>query len=479
MFRTLLIIILSTSTMILSIFISGVVLAQDPPSAAVEQGALAYSNWTKTDAGGSGALPTGVDSQDYIRCKACHGWDRYGTWGGYARRSRKDSRPNAGAGDGDVTPRVIPGTSPRRQSLVREVVYTDPDSGNITCNDINQNGICPEEYFILSPLYLVTADMVTHAGTGRAYTDGMASWVALDGTHSAANKAAHANGYTLGNQHPDFTIAGGLTQTQIDNLVAFLNYDDGKPGAYFSNIDPSVYPVLYTIVDSAEAAAGETYYNANCNGCHGDPATDHDGLNGGHPDGGLLAYLVNDGKFSEFAHKARWGIPNTIMDRSTMGSPTSQNIADVMLYLQELGGTGFAINSGLSGNWWGGATRSGEGFLIDVALNGNGGTIMVVSFYTYDSIGNQVWLIGAGPINGNTAVIDLMIPSGAKWGTDFNPNDNIETPWGTGTFKFTSCAAGNIALAPNMEMQNNLFTDLSYDINRDILVPGVACPNQI
>ena len=432
MFRNLLKIILSTSTMVLPIFISGVVLAQDPPSAAVEQGAMAYSNWTKTDAGGSGALPTGVDSQDYIRCKACHGWDHNGTDGGYARRSRKDSRPNAGAGDGDTTSRVIVTGS-------------------------------------------VTADMITHTGTGRAYTDGMASWVALDDSHSAANKAAHTSGYTLGNQHPDLS-ADGLTPTQIDNLVAFLNFADGDSGVYFSNINPSQNPVLYTIVDTADAAAGETYYNSNCNACHGDPATDHDGLNGGKPAGGLLAYLAQDGKFSEFAHKARWGIPNTIMDRSTMGSPTSQNIADIMLYLQELGGTGFAINSGLSGNWWGGATRSGEGFLIDVALNDNGDTIIVVSFYTYDSMGNQVWLIGSGPVNGNTAVINLNIPSGAMWGSAFNPDDNTETPWGIGIFTFTSCGVGNIALAPNLDMQNNFFTDLAYPINRDILVPDITCP---
>ena len=411
---------------------SSMTLAQDPPSAAVEQGAFAYSNWTKTDAGGSGALPTGVDSQDYIRCKACHGWDHMATDGGYARRSRRDSRPNAGAGDGDTTSRII-------------VTGT------------------------------VTADMITHTGTGRAYTDGMASWVALDDSHSAANKAAHANGYTLGNQHPDLSV-DGLTPTQIDNLVAFLNFTDGDSSVYFSNINPSQNPVLYTIVDTADAAAGETYYDSNCNLCHGDPATDHDGLNGGHPDGGILAYLAQDGKFSEFAHKARWGIPNTIMDRSTIGSPTSQNVADVMLYLQELGGTGFAINSGLSGNWWGGATRSGEGFLIDVALNGNGDTIIVVSFYTYDSMGNQVWLIGSGPINGNTAVINLVMPSGAMWGSAFNPDDNVETPWGTGTFTFTSCGAGNIALVPNMDMQNNFFTDLTYAINRNILVPDVTCP---
>ena len=477
MFRNLLKIILSTSTVVLPIFISGVVLAQDPPSAAVEQGALAYSNWTKTDAGGSGALPTGVDSQDYIRCKACHGWDRLGTDGGYARRSRQSSRPNAGAGDGDVTSRVIRGTIPKF-SFIREVVYTDPDSGNITCNDINQNGICPEEYFVRHPFDYVTADMVTHAGTGRDYIDGRASWVALVWPHSAENKAAHANGYTLGNQHPDFTIAGGLTQTQIDNLVAFLNYEDGKPGAYFSNINPAMYPVLYTIVDSADATAGETFYDSNCNDCHGDPATDHDGLNDGHPDGGLLAYLANDGKFSEFAHKTRWGIPNTIMDRSTIGSPTSQNIADVMLYLQELGGTGFAINPGLSGNWWGGETRDGEGFLVDVSYNLNDETIIVVSFYTYDSLGNQTWLIGAGKIDGNTAEITMIIPEGAMWGADFDPADLADprTPWGTGTFTFTSCGAGNVALVPNMDMQGRGFTDLSYDINRDILIPGVTCP---
>ena len=91
-------------------------------------------------------------------------------------------------------------------------------------------------------------------------------------------------------------------------------------------------------------------------------------------------------------------------------------------------------------------------------------------------MGQQVWLIGNGTIIGNTAVIDLAIPSGAMWGADFDPADNTETPWGTGTFTFTSCGAGNVALVPNMEMQNNFFTDLSYAIMRDILIPDVTCP---
>ena len=95
----------------------------------LETGALAYDNWTKTDAGGSGSLPAGVISADYIRCKACHGWDRMGTDGGYVRRSRNANRPNAGADDADLTSRNI--------SLAAR------DNAD------------------------VTADMIWHTGTGR------------------------------------------------------------------------------------------------------------------------------------------------------------------------------------------------------------------------------------------------------------------------------------------------------------------------
>jgi len=436
MFRNLLKIILSTSTMVLPIFISGVVLAQDPPSVAVEQGALAWNNWTKVDAGGTGALPADVTNKDYIRCKACHGWDRLGTDGGYVRRSRKDTRPNAGADDGDSTSRAVPA--------------------------------------------MATSDMILHSGTGRSFAEGDGSWVALNdmGMHHSNNKAEHAAGYTLGNQHPDFS-GGELTQAQIDNLTAFLNFQDGAWSAYFSNINPNQNPVLYTIIDTADAMAGESFYTSNCSVCHGDPATDHQGANGGAPTGGILAYLTGDGKFSEISHAARWGIPDTIMNRGgVMGSPTSQNIADMMLYLQELGGTGFAINPGLSGNWWGGETRDGEGFLVDVSYNLSDETVIVVSFYTYDSLGNQTWLIGAGKIDGNTAEITMKIPEGAMWGAAFDPADlaSPRTPWGTGTFTFTSCGKGNAALVPNMDMQGRGFTDLSYDINRDILIPGITCP---
>ena len=59
------------------------------------RGGLVWSNWTETVAGGS-CYPENFDSskKDFLRCKACHGWDGLGANGGYVRRSAKDSRPN-------------------------------------------------------------------------------------------------------------------------------------------------------------------------------------------------------------------------------------------------------------------------------------------------------------------------------------------------------------------------------------------------
>lgn len=57
-------------------------------------GGLVWNNWADQVAGGSG-YPAGFDSKmkDFLRCKACHGWDAAGLNGGYVRRTAKDSRP--------------------------------------------------------------------------------------------------------------------------------------------------------------------------------------------------------------------------------------------------------------------------------------------------------------------------------------------------------------------------------------------------
>ena len=74
--------------------------------------------------------------------------------------------------------------------------------------------------------------------------------------------------------------------------------------------------------------------------------------------------------------------------------------------------------------------------------------------------------------NANDAV---FITQGAKWGSEFDPNDVVRAPFGTGTFSFGTCTTGNVAILPNQDFQNAGFTNMSYDLSR-LLEAGVSCP---
>jgi hypothetical protein len=409
--------------------------AKAAADSCVELGALAYDNWTTADGGGSG-MPAGETEVDYLRCKSCHGWDRLGQNGGYVRRTRTATRPNAGLGDTDTTSRDIA-----------------PGMGNY---------------------YEVRADEVLHAGTGRSFEDGSGSWVALDEDSSADDKADHAAGFTLGNQHPDFSTTGAnagdvvLTQQQVDCLVEFINYADSDPKFYFDSIDTSVNPAWYSIHSGASTTAGRTFYVNNCKACHGEPDEDFTGGNGGKPAGGILAYLNGDGKYSEFVHKARWGIPDTTMTRTAIGTPDSQDMIDVMLYLQQMTPSDFLVTSGISGTWYD-EGHDGEGFMIDISAGG----VVVVSFYTYDTMGRQFWVIGDGQLDGNMFQISFSTTDGGIYGNDFDPTLVKRYPWGTGTFTFNGCSSGVANIAPNQDYAVE-FEALDLVLSR-VTIP-VSCP---
>jgi hypothetical protein len=248
-----------------------------------------------------------------------------------------------------------------------------------------------------------------------------------------------------------------------------------------------------SFVDTADADAGEAFYSSNCFGCHGDPATDHQGANDGHPEGGILAYLGSDGKCSEFAHKSRWGIPDEIMTRSSIGSPTSADIANTMLYLQELGGTGFAMNAGLNGNWWNGLDRSGEGFQIEISSSAqaassteaagssktqsseDSGLTFAATFYSYNTMGDQIFLVAVGPVTGNTAVVDVFITDGGAWGQGLGES-GAEMQFGTGIFIANGCDSIDMALNPNEDHEALGFTDLMYDLI-PLTTRSMDCPS--
>ena len=133
------------------------------------------------------------------------------------------------------------------------------------------------------------------------------------------------------------------------------------------------------------------------------------------------------------------------------------------------------LNPGLTGNWWGGADKNGEGFLIEIG-DASGALTLIGSFYTYDSAGNQVWLIAVGPANtGMTSNVSLFISEGRTWGEDMDTSD-FTIPFGTGTFTFPACDVGSFTMTPNATYMAQGFTSIGYDLSRDTMESKIACP---
>jgi hypothetical protein len=205
---------------------------------------------------------------------------------------------------------------------------------------------------------------------------------------------------------------------------------------------------------------GEIVYESSCEGCH---TLEY-----------LVTYLEGDGKFSELAHKGRWGIPDTDMTRRAMDYPTADHITNLLFFLQNLGETGFNVNPGLTGTWYD-AARAGEGWLLEVGFIG-GAKFMFASFYTYDTMGNQTYLLAESTeFNGDSAEMVVYMTEGAMWGADFNPDDVARPLWGTATFTFPGCGGATVELRANDEAKAQGFTDMTTDLTR-LLDSGIACP---
>jgi hypothetical protein len=144
---------------------------------------------------------------------------------------------------------------------------------------------------------------------------------------------------------------------------------------------------------------------------------------------------------------------------------------------------GFEINAGLNGNWWIGPDRNGEGVQVEVSDGGDESLILVATVYSYDDMGNQIFLIAVGTVNGDTAEVEVFITEGGQWGDNYDPalviesqwGTGTESQWGTGTFTASSCDAMHMALMPNAEFQGMGYTDIAYDLIR-LTTPAAPCP---
>lgn len=84
-----------------------------------------------------------------------------------------------------------------------------------------------------------------------------------------------------------------------------------------------------------------------------------------------------------------------------------------------------------SGSWFN-PQQSGHG--LQLLVSGEGANRqLLVAWYVYEN-GKQLWLSGAGPVQGNRATVALNRTTGAQFPPDFDPADLVVTPWGTATF---------------------------------------------
>ncbi|TDJ31573.1 MAG: glucose dehydrogenase [Gammaproteobacteria bacterium] len=124
-----------------------------------------------------------------------------------------------------------------------------------------------------------------------------------------------------------------------------------------------------------------------------------------------------------------------------------------------------AIGPQHSASWYGGPLRDGEGFLIEVLPTGQ----LVVYWFTYDSDGNQIWVVGVGNIVGEKATVQGFITDGGVFGPAFDPDDVNRTFWGTLTFMFDGCNSGS------MSYESVSFGSGQMDIVRLTELAGLSC----
>jgi hypothetical protein len=92
--------------------------------------------------------------------------------------------------------------------------------------------------------------------------------------------------------------------------------------------------------------------------------------------------------------------------------------------------------------------RSGEGFMLQQFLVG-GNWLTAVTWFTFDNVGNPMWLLGVGTAQGDALSFTLLRPTGTQFGDDFLASEVTRTPWGQATLSFDSCDRARLSWQAN------------------------------
>ena len=116
----------------------------------------------------------------------------------------------------------------------------------------------------------------------------------------------------------------------------------------------------------------------------------------------------------------------------------------------ELSGTGLGppqIGPAHSGSWYN-PDQSGHGFSMEFGQLADGSPLAVIYWYTYDTQGNPLFMLGTGTPDGNRVEVKFESPVGMEYG-EFDPGTVTREIGGTGVFVFDERDIGTFSYTPS------------------------------
>ncbi|TDR23581.1 hypothetical protein [Marinicella litoralis] len=127
------------------------------------------------------------------------------------------------------------------------------------------------------------------------------------------------------------------------------------------------------------------------------------------------------------------------------------------------------ITKSFTGGWYDPA-KNGQGFLLEI-IKSNNQKMALTTWFTFDTDGNQYWLIGVGEITGQSINFQMIVPEGGQFGDLHDPNNISNTPWGEVQFNFTDCNNGTVSWNPTASG----FNAGSMPVTRNTIINNLNC----
>jgi len=387
-------------------------------------------------------------------------------------------------------------------------------SGNIVlnattitgCGDLNDRSEYPGAgVFVRGGLVVRNSTITNNSGTG--VTAGGTGDVSIEGTTISGNVASQCAGFhvkyrsgtarisnsTISGNHSTFDGGAGCANVPLtisNSTIAFNSTRLGVVGGlavYGSGHDPtpevtiesSIMAKNFIVTDTGVATAGNDL-------SRGIPrVAGHNNLimsAGSVPadtrrDDPLLLPLADNGG-PTLTHAPAAGSPAIDaganaghLDYDQRGAPRVAGAAPDIGAVEVQPGTSAVpfIGPGFTGNWYD-ASHVGHGFAFEV-LPGN---IMLLEWFVFAPQGGQAWVVGTGPIIGNSAAIQAYqkVGSGGLFPPAFNAALLQDQFWGTITLTFADCNNGTASWVPVVSG----YTAGSTPLQRLTLPAGLKCP---